>query len=1369
MEKEKNALTTENSSLLSVEMKNQQKPKEKAIEWTDSQKAALELKADRILVSAAAGSGKSTVLTERIMRRVLSGNAEVTSLLAVTFTKEAALQLKQKIASALEKAVSENPSNKNLRRQLMQLPSASITTIHSFCYSLIKKNFQSLSLPSSLRIADDETVTLLKKRVMNEFVEFSYAGLFDKIPDFAVFSENFVNELDDSLCELFLDIYDRMRNHPDIFGKTYSYLNEDGGIDGTPFFEIIKNKLLVFTDYYGKLLSAGYSYIIKTPEYGEKFSEVWQDVLDYIKRIETAATSGKYLNLSEVLRSTPELKRIVIRKGKEEVCEYYRACLKDFLKECKEYSEKYFCFTAEDINMLGKSTSDISGKITAFLREFDMRFTEAKIKRNILDYGDLEHYAVKLLYDGNGNVSGLGEKISSSFTEIYIDEFQDVNPLQNSIFTALGKNCPIFMVGDIKQSIYNFRGAAPGIFSDYKRNFTEYSKADFFSGNVKDTEKLIVSDKSFSENRSGSDLSAENNQDSDNDKFADINSQKISNVKTDKQKNDITVFLSDNFRSESHITDFANTVSDAMFYSPDDDLYDFRIPYSENDRLTPHSTPTEEFSKVQIINVGKPAISDNTDENEDGGKERESEIEKEKSIVYEAEVVAEKIQKLCKNGENPSEIAILLRSPKEKSAYYERALKNRGVPVFSKKTEKLFDRPEIQLVLCILNACDNPYRDIFLAGALKSPVFGVTMSELVDMRASEKNSESLFEALLAYTKRTRFEKGEKFLNFILKIHNYSLKYPTHKVIWKIYGETSLLSLLGDADGVSEYVGAQIKENLILFYEFAETVSESGSGSLYSLTEKIRLLIETDSSPDAAKGKESGVKIMSVHASKGLEFRHCFLCGTSSKFNMDDTRKDVIFDPETGFGIRVKDELRLSSSDTPYRMALAARIELSQTEEEMRLLYVALTRAKIGLFITSASEKFDTLSAGCRLRSEFIHPYVFLNAPSYIKWILTAIFAGGKADGYEITEVTPAIGSSKEVVKNDFSDKNAVSEEMSENLREELEKRVNFVYPYMHMLTVPSKIAVSNLRTGILDADEESDGFTDISGCLENSENFDILSQYDQNGSNGYPFASVDVFPENAEFYGNAEHTEESSGGAGREDEYVDVFGTDTESAFPEWYKSEREKTDSGNVLNIATDNTSELTVPEFISGTVQNKAALRGTATHVFMQFCDFENVETNGVESETARLLENRFITATYAEIADRKAIEKFFSSDIYSEMKNAVTLEREYRFNVKLNASMFTDDPKKKELLKDESVFVQGVIDCYFRDKNGRITLVDYKTDYVPAEIRGNTEKENEFFVNRHSAQLTYYKTALEMLTGEKVSRTVIYSFSAARSIDI
>ena len=129
----------------------------------------------------------------------------------------------------------------------------------------------------------------------------------------------------------------------------------------------------------------------------------------------------------------------------------------------------------------------------------------------------------------------------------------------------------------------------------------------------------------------------------------------------------------------------------------------------------------------------------------------------------------------------------------------------------------------------------------------------------------------------------------------------------------------------------------------------------------------------------------------------------------------------------------------------------------------------------------------------------------------------------------------------------------------------------------------------------------------------------------------------------------------------------------------------------------------------------------------------------------------------------------QKFFSSDIYSEMKNAVTLEREYRFNVKLNASMFTDDPKKKELLKDESVFVQGVIDCYFRDKNGRITLVDYKTDYIPAEIRGNTEKENEFFVNRHSAQLTYYKTALEMLTGEKVSRTVIYSFSAARSIDI
>ena len=1336
--------------------------KDSSVNWTKSQTAAINVKADRILVSAAAGSGKSTVLTERIIRRILSGEGDVSALLIVTFTKEAALQLRQKITQKLSRAVSEHPGNKNLRNQLLKLPSAQITTIHAFCYSLVKKNFQILGLPSSVRISDETAATLLKKQVMDNFIEECYGGLFEHIPDFSDFCDNFVSGLDDSLTEMFLEIYDKMRNYPDISEKRFIYLDENGSIGDTEFFKIIRNKLLIFIDYYKKLLEDGYSEIMRSDIYGKKFGEIFRTFISYIEKTENCAKYGNYRELSEAIRSMPELPRVVI-KDKDELCEFYRASLREFITECKkEYIGRFFGFSDEEIKDLGMMTSDISGKMIRFLKEFDRRYSEAKLKKYMLDYNDLEHMALRLLYESDGSVSALGEKISSAYEEIFIDEFQDVNPLQNKIFSALGIRCPVFMVGDIKQSIYNFRGAVPEIFSEYKRKFNKFNEiGEEGCGQTQSEEKTAsesVNEPYQSVNFSGwtdaLNISGDLTDSSESSRCVNSRINKkanftaINDSNQNKSSNDIAIFLSDNFRSQKHITDFANVVTDAMFYSPENSIYDFRIPYSKEDRLRFHLGEKSSDSFVEVINVS-PSKKDDGEE-------------KDKPIVIEAEAVAEKIYRLCKNGADPKEMTILLRSPKDKAVHFEKALKKRGIPVFSGKTEKLFDTPEIQLVLCLLNVCDNPNRDIFLAGALKSQVFGVTLSELIAIRIFKKDSDSLYEALEEYTLSNNFEKGMRFIDFITRMRNYCLKYPIEKVIWKLYSETSLFSLLGDDEAITESAGNQVKENLVSFYEFAVNVSENGNGSLYSLIERIRMLTETGSSPDIAKGKGTGVKIMSVHAAKGLEFQYCFLCGTASRFNSDDTKNNLLFDPEIGFGMRIKDKTGLSATNTLYRAALSAKAELSQKEEEMRLLYVALTRAKKELYIYSSAEKFEDMVTGCRMKAMFVHPYVFLDGNDYIKWILTAVSAKTDipvrykiidSDRMELEAGKKSDGNAESIVY----DSNRAD---SEKLYKELCDRIEFEYPYSYMITLPSKIAVSNLTPDILDAESYSDSFLRLGEessfvFPDDTERFaGVKSQAALTVSPADNYRQTAIDSKKISKLKSEDPEADFASEAGRE---ITANKVALENIFPE-----------GDSVSDK-DNLSELKIPEFISGEKENEAALKGTATHVFMQFCDFTNVEKYGVEYELERLLKKRYITETFAALTNRKAAEKFFRSEIYREMRAAETLEREYRFNVKLPASMFTKDAEKKKQLENESVFVQGVVDCYFRNRTGNITIVDYKTDFIPLEVKGNAEKENEFFVNRHKAQLTYYKTALEMITGQKVSRTVIYSFSAARSIEI
>ncbi len=1200
-----------------------------AIEFTPSQRTAIDARADKILVSAAAGSGKSTVLTERIISSLTSNeqNFDVSRLLVVTFTHASADDLKIKIATALREASALHPENKYLCEQLIKLPSAQISTIHSLCLSLIKNNFTTLGLSASLRVGNETELSAIKTDVMDKLLEDSFSGIFAPTENFAKFFDNFISDRDDKLTELFFNLYAKVKNQPhgfDAWENSIKAMRSGNLTQDDPYCKLICHYTEIISDYAVMLCDSALKYFNTEEKYFSAI-ENFQNQRSFCAKLHTLAVACDYRAIRKLLPTFYSEKLSIIKSEfKTPEGEYYRSDVKEFIKKLidKELSGKYFCFTDEDIAYLSKGNADISQSLLEFMREFDTRFSEEKKKRSVLDFNDMEQLCVKLLCSKDGSPSELAKQLSSSFDEIYVDEYQDVNPLQNKIFEALSINTPIFMVGDIKQSIYAFRGAMPSIFSHYRRTFSELSE------NNRSTAKI---------------------------------------------------FLSENFRSASAILEFANAVSDVMFFTPDKTCFDYRIPYSRKDRLV-CKNDISDAPDVEIL-IASSEKADTSDEDVKGKPK----------VSLEAEMVAKRICDLIERGVKESEITILMRSGKHIPSF-ERALRLRGISVSSDKSASLFENPEIQLALCLLNCIDNPYRDIFLAGALKSPVFAFTFDDLITVRR-EKADCSLYESVVAYTYNHDFPKGSRFLSFLERMRAFSVSNPIDRVLWQVYTETSFFSIINDTESISPSTVSRRRANLLKLHSIAVSFTSSGKTDLYSFVDHLRKVSESEKPPAGASDEGSGVRIMTAHSSKGLEFKYCFLCGTGHLLNTKDQSKSVIYHEEYGIGLKVKDELCLTSSDSPYRLALSSLLKLTQADEEMRLLYVMLTRAQNALFITAELKNYEKTKFSSQMSAKNPHPAMFLNKKSYIEWILTSLkVKTDLAPRFKLTVMNEEEILSNKVCLSKCENKSVlVSPDAPIDIKY-LREKLNFKYPHTKSASIPSKIAVSRLYPGILDESEA-------------------------------PIPDFD--------------------------------GSDLPFIFE----------DEGEL----PDNEPSLIIPKFLSEEPFYSAAERGTATHIFMQFCDFNNIEKHGIESELKHLTEKRFITEQMAELVNKNQIKGFLSSEVFSEMKLASDIQREYRFNIKLPASEFTNDPQLKENLRHDHIFVQGVIDCYYKTSDKKMVLLDYKTDRVPSDILGNTQLENEFFISRYSRQLGYYQQALERLTGRAPNDIIIYSFDLGREIKL
>ncbi len=1151
-----------------------------SMQWTPSQQKAIDIRGADVLVSAAAGSGKTAALTERVFSLITDeeNGCGIDRLLIVTFTNAAAAELKERIRKRLQKALSASPS-RHLRKQLSALPRAKISTVHGFCYSVIKENASSLSLPVGIRIADDTERDLLYRQITDETVYDAYEKKppFDTF-DFEALCDHFLkSKTDEKLVDIFLGIYTEALNSP----KRLKLLSESAdmhrdvsknGFAQSKYFDAVLNR----TNYVLGHFISEYERI--EAQYADsdiftKYCEIIDADCSLMKACLSAVNNRHYAEAKKLFE-TAEFARLPSVRGESELKNDFKNVRDALKKEVKELGS-CFGYTEDDIKRLALSSAEIADGLYKFLSVLDTRITEAKKERKILDFSDLEQYACMLLYDSeNGKPTALAEQISAGFSEVMIDEYQDTNEIQDLIFSSVGKG-KRFMVGDIKQSIYGFRGAVPQIFADYRKQFTS------------DTQT--------------------------------------------------TVFFSENFRCSEPIIRFTNSVFSKLF------AFNEAVPYTASDALV----------------FGKKA--------DDKCGEQSAEvilIEADGECNGEAVWVAEKISELLKNGTNekgekyvPSDFAILLRSVKENSEPYENELRMRGIPVYNIADGNFFDGPEIELMISLLSVIDNPINDIYLASVMKSPLFGFSLDELMALRAESRKTELYYSVRAAADNGC--EKCSKLLESLSKYRYISRSMPVDKFISYIYSDMNIIQVLCACDDPKD---AGIKKaNLHLLYEYAKSFEYGSFKGLYNFVSYLHDIIskgKTLAEAKPADAGQNGVRILTVHKSKGLEFPVCFVCGCNKK-STNTKSGNPIFSRNYLFAFKPKDPSGFIINKTPMYLAAQSDNKTSEFYEATRVLYVALTRARQRLFV--CAEIKDCQAFKEKNLSLNADEYTVNSATTYMEMILRSL----PADSTGIKTVTDVYVSENVASATEQT----LPKISSESLEDELRQRLSYVYPHKKISETPKKISVSKLYPDFLDEDEPIE-----------------IPSYGPT-----PFTLPDA--------------------------------------------------------DFALCST--------------NNAAERGTATHAFMQFCNISSAKAD-TEAECERLIASGYMPSEFKELIYMKELEKFFESELCSRLLASTEVYREYRFNMALPASLFTSDP---EISPDDKLYVQGIIDCFFMNPDGTVTVLDYKTDRLYAS---NTEQIEEF-KQKHKTQLKYYAAAVEKITARPVSKKILYSFCLGRAFEV
>ena len=956
-------------------------------QWNASQLEAIEYRGKNLLLSAAAGSGKTATLTERIIRmlRDPESDADISRMLIVTFTNDAASELKTRIAAALTEAIAENPADKRLVRQLQGLEGAAISTTHSFLLNELRPYFVQLELPPDFSVCDEATVSAMKREIMLDCVNDFFDGVIP-CSDFHLLCDSLAGARDgENVDAALLSVWDdlvRLGLEPQflrMYQPDSDFFRSDSG-------KYVAVRMKKISDHYTNIFV---SLALAMEEEGVSSKNAPNALIcaDVAKELGVIAEGG-YKNAREFIKNITLPKLLPVRSEDQSDCyDMFKEQKTRFKKDLDELSESYFALTPDELVDVKRQTYVLRKAVYTVIREFDRRFTEAKREKGYVDFNDIERLAVKLFCREDGSPTEAALSTAKKYDYIFIDEYQDTNTHQDMIYTAISACGSRFMVGDVKQSVYRFRGACPEIFIKYREL---YEKSPEESGGK-------------------------------------------------------AIFMSENHRSDDTVIDFSNIVSDYMFRFSE-------TPFEEADKLVCAKENGADGKQTEICLV-----------------EDREDMESENN---EAEYVAHRISSMVgvetlKNGSKvkAGDIAILLRTGKNASVY-KAALEKRGIPVKNSAAESFFNYSEVLLLLDLLIAVDNPTNDIYLAGAMKSPIFGFTMDDLVTLRGREKTP--LWYSVCKYGAEKDDALANRLRAFVKRINGYreaSRSMLCHKFLYMLITDTGF-SALSDESGTG-----RLQKSIRKMYAHALSCG-SGGGRLHDFVVYLKALIEEKDERESDANKDA-VTIITIHRSKGLEYPVCFLCDTAREFNTMGFRKSAILDADFGLYAKLPDPSGLVSCDNPLRRATILGAKERNIEEEMRVLYVALTRPREKLIVTVKCENCDETLDEYRLRRLYgTTAYSVTGAKSFAPWIMDCAVAP-IPDGLSRHVLTKCAEdySSLEVERNSEAEEDTFNYSEAEKL---LAERFEYSYTRAHLSRIPAKISVSRLKKGVLDGEGEGE-------------------------------------------------------------------------------------------------------------------------------------------------------------------------------------------------------------------------------------------------------------------------------------------------------
>ncbi|MGH4139672.1 helicase-exonuclease AddAB subunit AddA [Clostridium sp.] len=1321
-------------------------PVEKAVSWTEDQQKAILTRDCNILVAAAAGSGKTAVLVERIIKIVTDEDrpTDIDKLLVVTFTNAAASEMRERIAAAISKELHKNPQSKLLQRQLTLLNKSSITTIHSFCLEVIRSNFHVVDLDPNFRIADATEAVLLKQEALEELFEERYVTIAEQQilkegeshtesasileptetttfnnpenSSFLNLVEAYSNNKEDlGLQGIVLSLYNFSMSSTDptkwLLQAAEDFNIKDGyNLSDTPWAMVLmedtKIELLGIEKVMIKALR-----IIEENEAITVYNDVFKEDLASIADLISAAKNS-FKNLTDTIEllSFPKLPTIRGCKDKEKqkAVQDIRNKVKKQLLELQGQIVAANSETAiEDIKKLYPLMLELS-QLVIDLQE---KYKQKKKERSIIDFNDFEHYCLHILMQKNeqGEVvldeqgkpepSSVAIQLRNKYEEILIDEYQDSNMVQETLLNIISREkigAPnVFMVGDVKQSIYRFRQARPELFLG---KYSSYSKEE--------------------------------------------------GAKTRK----ITLYK--NFRSREPVINAVNYIFKGIMCKNIGDL-----DYTDEEALNlgayfedlkdegvvggPVELHLIEKEAVDITQENSDAQEESqfgSSENEDLSKSAEDETPT--NIQLEARIVAKRIKELMlHNDENAfkiydknikeyrfvdyKDIVILLRATSNWAPSFLEELKIEGIPVYADTGTGYFNTVEIQIVMSLLQIIDNPRQDIPMLSVLRSPIGGVTSEELVDIRIGQREI-TFYEAMVNFlpseeavqdknSKESELVKSEakasvtqasvtqKLTKFLKRLDHWRriCKYmPIDEFIWYLYTDTGYYGYIGAMPG-----GMQRQANLRVLFQRAKQYEETSYKGLFNFINFINKLKVSSGDMGSAKTlgeNENVVRIMSIHKSKGLEFPVVFLSGTGKNFNLMDINKSILFHHELGYGPDYVDPIRRISYPTVLKQALRKKIKIESLSEEMRVLYVAFTRAKEKLIITGSMKNIEKniarMSSSLEESTEKLGEYEILKAKSYLDWIVPSVIR--HEDGKKLRELIgieddnvnllhhPSswqvrFWNRDDIVKSqEIEEETLVStEEKLLNLQEkitddqnveEIDKRLGFKYKYEMSTKMPTVLTVTELKRKF-----------------------------------------------------NVELTQGDS-----ETMYMPKL----------------------------------ISKPKFLEKTKGLTPAEKGTAMHAVVQRLDLSKVENKDeIDAQIQIYVEKLLLSDEEGKAVRAAKIVKLFKTELGQRMVKAYglnNLKREVPFHMEISSSeIYKNLPI--DIYGEEKIMLQGIIDCYF-EEDGEITLVDYKTDSVK-------NGEVSALVEKYRSQLDYYARALETTLQKKVKERYLYLFSIDEAVKV